>query len=198
MAGKYDLILSAEESLARQVALGVIVMQPLTVWHYLIPFIFIFDFLKRTTTVRRYTQHFMFPRKLAMDAAKNIIGGEARKETLLRVEDDVKGWLNSLDLYSDALQRAQMKVIDLLVDHYEKLLQAEGNTYDELVRNAYTSRINLEAHLSFLTSVEKGVDRAIMDSLGETEKLRDKIIAEQDQLERMREKDMERIFLEVN
>jgi hypothetical protein len=194
MAEQYDLMLSAEESLARQVALGVIVMQPLTVWHYLIPFMFIFDFLRRTVTIRRYTQHFMFPRKLAMDAARDILGGEAREENRVSVGNDIKGWLNSLDLYSDALYEAQMKMIDLLVDHYAKLLQVEGNTYDELVRNAYTSGVDYGAHLSLLTSVEKEVDRAIMERLGETERLRGKILAEQEQLERMRQKDMERIF----
>jgi hypothetical protein len=87
-----------------------------------------------------------------------------------------------------------MKVIDLLVDHYAKLLQVEGDTYDALVRNAYTSGVDYEAHLTQLTSVEKEVDRAIMERLGETEKLREKILAEQEQLARMRQKDMERIF----
>jgi hypothetical protein len=194
MADKYELILSAEESLARQVALGVIVMQPLTVWHYLIPFMFIYDFLKRTVTIRRYTQHFIFPRRLAVDAARDILGGEAREERRVRLGDDIKGWLHSLDLYSDSLYEAQMKVIDLLVDHYAKLLQVEGDTYDALVRNAYTSGVDYEAHLTQLTSVEKEVDRAIMERLGETEKLREKILAEQEQLARMRQKDMERIF----
>jgi hypothetical protein len=194
MSDQYELILSAEESLARQVALGVIVMQPLTVWHYLIPFMFIYDFLRRTVTIRRYSQHFMFPRRLAVDAARDILRGEAREEKRIRVGDDTKGWLHSLDLYSDALYEAQMKMIDFLVDHYAKLLQVEGNTYDALVRNAYTSGVDYEAHLSLLTSVEKDVDRAIMERLGETEKLREKILAEQTQLERMRQKDMERIF----
>jgi hypothetical protein len=194
MSDQYELILSAEESLARQVALGVIVMQPLTVWHYLIPFMFIYDFLRRTVTIRRYSQHFMFPRRLAVDAARDILRGEAREEKRIRVGDDTKGWLHSLDLYSDALYEAQMKMIDFLVDHYAKLLQVEGNTYDALVRNAYTSGVDYEAHLSLLTLVEKDVDRAIMERLGETEKLREKILAEQTQLERMRQKDMERIF----
>jgi hypothetical protein len=194
MAEKYDLILSAEESLARQVALGVIVTQPLTVWHYLIPFMFILDFLRRTVTIRRYTQHFIFPRKRAMDAARDILEGEARQEKRVSVGEEIKGWLNSLDLYSDPLHEAQMKMIDFLMDHYTKLLQVEGDTYDELVRSAYTSGVDYEALLSQLTSIEKEVDRALLERLGETEKLREKILAEQEQLERMRQKDMERIF----
>jgi hypothetical protein len=60
---KYEMILFAEEALARQVALGVIVTSPLTVWHYLIPFMFIFDFLRRNTILRRYAKHFLFPAK---------------------------------------------------------------------------------------------------------------------------------------
>jgi hypothetical protein len=87
-----------------------------------------------------------------------------------------------------------MKVIDLLVGQYSKLLQAEGDTYDELVKNAYMSGVDFQAHLTLITSVEKDVDGAIMERVGETEKVRDKIFAEQEQLERMRQKDVERIF----
>ena len=194
MAEKYDLILSAEESLARQVALGVIVMQPLTVWHYLIPFMFIFDFLRRSTTMRRYTQHFMFPRKLAMDTASDILEGEDKRERLSWTEEEIKVWLETLNLYSPSLQAAQMKVVTQLMDHYTKLLQTEGDTYYDLVRNAYISQNDYQAHLSQLKTFEEEVDRAIIERLGETEKLREKLLAEAEQLERMRQKRLDEIF----
>ena len=42
---KYDIILSAEEQFAREVTLGVIVTRPLTLWHSIIPGMFVIDFL---------------------------------------------------------------------------------------------------------------------------------------------------------
>ena len=194
MAENYDLILSEEESLARQVALGVVVTTPQSVWHYLIPFMFIFDFLRRSSAMRRYTQHFMFPRKLAMDAARHIIEGEDRKERLSWTEEEIKVWLETLNLYSLSLQAAQMKVVTQLMDHYTKLLQTEGDTYYDLVRNAYISQNDYQAHLSQLKTFEQEVDRAIIERLGETEKLREKLLAEAEQLERMRQKRLDEIF----
>lgn len=194
MTGKYDLILSAEEALARQVALGVIVTTPQSVWHYLIPFMFIFDFLRRSSTMRRYTQHFMFPRKLALDAARDVIEGEDQKERLSRTEEEIKVWLETLGLYSPSLQTAQIKVVTRLMDHYTRLLQTEGDTYHELVQKAYMSQNNYQAHLSQLKALEQEVDRAIIEKLGETEKLREKLLAEEEQLERMRQKRIDEIF----
>ena len=142
MKSKYDMILSAEESFAREVALGVHITKSLTVWHYLIPGMFIIDFLKRGSGIKRYSHHFMFPRKLALDVARAITQGEEKPQRLLEAEGEIKTWLNSLNLYSEGLMRSQMTTVDLLVYHYERLLKAEGDSYYYLIENAYTSREN--------------------------------------------------------
>ncbi|MGD2124543.1 MAG: NF038143 family protein [Desulfobacteraceae bacterium] len=191
---KFNRILSAEEIFARQVALGVITTRPLTVWHYMIPFMFIFDFLRRSSIIRQYTKHFMFPRKVAMESAQEIRDGEPREKALLEAEKEIKAWLNSLNLYSEALHLSQVEVVKLLIDHYDKLLSAQGETYDDLVRNVYFNRYNYETYLSQLTSAEKQVDKAMVESLGETEPLREKILAEQEQVDKLRKKTVARIF----
>lgn len=194
MKNKYDMILAAEQAFARQIALGVIVTTPQSVWHYLIPFMFMFDFLRRGTTIRRYTEHFMFPRKLAIDAAQDLIEAGDKEERVSRIREEIRVWLDNLHLYSQTLQETQMKVVTSLMNHYGKLFQTDGDTYHELVRNAYMDRDNYKAYLAQLTALEKEVDRAILEKLGETEKLREKIFAEQDQLQRMRQKRVNEIF----
>ena len=72
---KYNLILSAEEQFAREVTLGAIVAKPPSAFFYLIPGMFIIDYLRRGSAIRKYSKHFMFPRKLAVDAALSIIQG---------------------------------------------------------------------------------------------------------------------------
>lgn len=195
MRKKYDSILSAEESFARTVALGVVVKRPLTAWHYLIPGMFIIDFLRRSSETRRYSEHFLFPRKVALGAAQDICSGTDREGRLPRVIKEIKAWLSSLNLFSGDLQQSQVKVIQLLIDHYCKLLNAEGDSYYSLIKNAY-NREDYEAYLSKLILAEKEVDQAIVEKLGETEVLQERLLAEQQQLEKMMKNDVDLIFLE--
>ena len=196
MRKKYDSIITEEETFARAVALGVIVKRPLTAWHYLIPGMFIFDFLRRSSEMRRYSKHFLFPRKLALDAAQDITSGEDERKGLSRVEQKIEEWLNSLKLYTRSLHRSQMEAVKVLIDHYSKLLNAKGDSYYSLMRNAYNNRRDYEIYLSRLTSAEKEVDRAIAEKLGETEVLRERLLVEQQQVEKLRKKDTDIIFLE--
>ena len=197
MESKYKLILAAEEAFARQVALGVIVTMPQSAFHYLIPFMFIFDFLRRSAATRHYTKHFLVPRRLALDAARDILKGEDRTKRRSEIEPQIKAWLNGLKLHSSAVQEKQMDVIHLLADRYMNLLQVSGDSYNALVRNGYDNRQNYETHLKHLADVEEGLDRAILEELGHDEKLRLKLRAEREQVKRLSEKRLDQIFQEM-
>ena len=191
---KHKMILMAEEKMAREVTLGVIVTRPLTVWHYIIPGMFIIDFLRRGSALRKYTDHFMFPRKLAVDAAQALAQGEPEADVFQHIENDTRTWLNSLDLYSPGLLQAQVNVIKLLVDHYGKLLVKDGYSVYALIRAAYQNRVNLGDFFDQLTAAEAEVDRELLAKRGESDKLKRKILAEQDQLEERRAKIIEEVF----
>src|SRR5512139_2576223 len=128
-AKRKALVVSGEESFARAVALGVIVMRPPTVWHFLLPGMFLFDFLRRSSETKRYSDLFLFPRKLAIDGACNLLQGKDRKEVFSQMEEGIKGWLISLGCNSERLLRAHMDELTLLVGHYIKLLQTEEESY---------------------------------------------------------------------
>ncbi|MFQ5851984.1 MAG: NF038143 family protein [Candidatus Binatia bacterium] len=194
MEKKSDIILFAEESFARAVTLGTVVKRPLSVWHYLIPGIFILDFLRRTSEIKSYTKHFLFPRKLAIDAARDLNDGEDRKSRLSPVENEISEWLKSLKLYSSALHQAKMEEANVLIDHYSKLLNADGDSYNSLVRNAHKSRENYEAHLCQLAEAEKEVDRAVVEKLGGTGNIRERLAAKQAHLEELRKRKVDEIF----
>ncbi len=190
----YTIILSAETQFAREVTLGVIYQRPLSAWYYVIPGMFIIDFLRRGTAISRYTKHFMFPRKLAMEAARSLINGEEKSLIDARIESEIQNWLNSLNLYSQELAQAQKVAVDLLADHYAKLLTTQGTSYSELIENAYSSRGEFEAHLHALSSAENDIDRAIINKMGENEKLKEKLLLEAQQVEKRRNKILEDIF----
>ena len=194
MSEKYEIILAAEESFSRKVALGVIVSRPLTVWHYLIPGMFIFNFLRRTSEVKRYSEHFLFPRRVAIHLAQVVIRGGKKEESLSRAEDEIRAWLTSLNVYSEALRKAKMEMTKFLTEHYSRLLKVDGNSHEELIKNAYKDKGSYEAHLSQLTSLEDEVDSAIVETLGENEQLRERLLVEKTQVDKLRRQTVEEIF----
>jgi hypothetical protein len=190
------MILSAEESFARLVALGLWVKRPLTTWHYLIPGMFIFDILRRNQAISRYSAVFLFPRKTALDAALDVIRGEDRESRLSRAEEKIREWLESLSLYSDSLQHAHRGQVSVLVEHYSRLLQSEGSTYSSLLRGCYVTGLDYQAYLQRLEKAEQEVDRAVAEAHGRTPEIWTRLRAEQAQVEDLRKKETEKVFPE--
>ena len=191
---KYDLIVNAEQQFAREVTLGVIVTRPLTAWHYIIPGFFIIDFLRRGSAIRQYTKHFMFPRKLAIDAAVAKLQGENEESIRSGLEDNIRIWLDSLKLFSPDLLKAHVVLLELLAAHYLKLLTAEGDTFYLLIEHAYQHRENFKQFIETLTTTENEVDRQVIEHLGGNEKVEEKILAEQQQIAKRRLKILEEVF----
>ncbi len=134
--------------------MGAIVARPPSAWSYLIPGMFIIDFLRRGSAIRKYTQHFMFPRKLAVDAARAVSQGEDEASVRSHVEKDTGAWLSALNLYSEELLKAHLAFIDVLIEHYSALLNAEGDSYYLLVGAAYQNRENFQSFLEKITAAE--------------------------------------------
>jgi len=196
MQTKYGIILSYEESFARAVAMGVIVRKPLTVWHLLIPFVFIFDFLRMKSETEIFARNFLFTKKLALDAAFDINKGQDRQSKLAEIENEARDRLVSQKLYSWRTHQGQMAEVNLLIDHYSKLLGTEGNNYESLVKNAYKTRDQYEAFLHQLTSVEREIDRAVIVTLGETEEVWEPMLVKQATIDKIRAKGINKLFLE--
>jgi hypothetical protein len=189
---KFDAILSAEDTFAHAVALGVWVKRPMTAWHFLLPGMFIFDFLRRSQAVRQYSAVFLYPRKVALEAALGSIEGESPPKD--ETEGTIRQWLDSLKMYSEALLRAHLRLIAVLRDHYSKLLREEGKDYASLLRKAYGTREKYEGHLRRLVDAEQEIDRSVADFRGQSQEIRDRLQAEQNQVEILRKKEMDRIF----
>ncbi|UCE51428.1 MAG: NF038143 family protein, partial [Desulfobacterales bacterium] len=60
----------------------------------------------------------------------------------------------------------QLREIDLLIDHYLKLLQAEGDDYASLVLSAYPTNEDYRVFQQKLTSIEKQVAQTARRTLG--------------------------------
>ncbi|MGD8290588.1 MAG: NF038143 family protein [Desulfobacterales bacterium] len=191
---KYDIIEAAERQFAREVTLGIIVTRPLTAWHYLIPGFFIIDFLRRGSAIRRFTKQYMYPRKLAMDSAEVQMRSGNLKIIQPELEDNLRHWLESQRFYFPDLVQAYVVLVDVLKAHYLKLLEAEGDTFYLLIAHAYQHRHNFKDVVEAISTAESEVDRLVIKQLGADENLKEKIIAEHQQIAKRRQKILEEVF----
>jgi hypothetical protein len=157
----FDLILKSEEQFAREVALGVVVTRPLKGWLYLIPGMFIIDFLRRQRCIRRFSTAYMYPRRQALSGAMALLEGVEPEQVHHQLDSAVRQWLPAQAGDSTHLHAHQMHVLQRLIDHYQKLLTAEGGTYIELLRNAYKNRTALANELMRLNELEEKRDQCM-------------------------------------
>jgi hypothetical protein len=136
----------------------------------------------------------MFPRKLALDVALSEIRGEDNDAEGIELSDTIGIWLESLKLYSPDLVKAHTELIEILSAHYVKLLNAEGDTMYVLIEHAYQNSENFMQFIEVITPAENEVDRLVIEQLGENEKIKEKILAEQQQIAKRRQKILEELF----
>ncbi len=193
---KFENIFSQERSLAKAVAKAVIGTNPLTAWDVMIPLVFLYNFLRFKRAREIFTTNFLFTKKLALEAAfDTITKNQSKQEAMARIKDKTGQVLASdkKGIYSIKIRQRQMKEIDLLIDHYWKLLNAEGKDYASMVRNAYRTREQYSAFLEQLKITEKEVNRAARQTLKTTTALG--IIAKMEETaEQIRMARVEKIF----
>lgn len=196
---KHESVLSQERSVAKAVTSAVIESKSLTVWEIMIPLIFLHNFLSFRRTREIFTLNFLFTKKLALEAAVDMIKkGQGKEEAMARIRDKTRNILASdkKGIYSQKIRQKQMKEIDLLIDHYRKLLQAEGKDYGSMMKNAYQTWEKYAAFLGHLKRAEREVNRAAQQTVRMTT-ASDLVSKMEKAAERIRSARAEKIF-EIN
>ena len=85
-------------------------------------------------------------------------------------------------------------MVNFLEGHYRKLLAAPGATHEEMIASAYGNRMAYAGLLEELARREEQVVRQMVALTGQDEGLRTKLEIERRQLERLREKQVDRVF----
>jgi hypothetical protein len=129
-----------------------------------------------------------------MEAAAAEMRGENKESMRSDLEDKTRIWLESLKLYSPDLVMAHLKLIEVLAAHYLKLLNAEGDSINLLIEHAYQHGANFQQFIQAATAAENEVDRQVMERLGDNEKVKEKMEAEQQQIAKRRSKILEEVF----
>jgi hypothetical protein len=166
---KHENILAQEKALAKSVASVVIGQNPVTAWDVLIPIFFVFNVLKFKRAREIFTLNFLFTKKLALQGAFDMVKkGQSREDVLGQIRDQTSQILASdkKGIYSIKIRQKQMREMELLLDHYFRLLNAEGKDYRSMVRHAYRTRQDFAAFVKELEGIEKEVNRAASQTVG--------------------------------
>jgi len=156
--------------MAQGLASSLIRPKTLTVWEIMIPVIFILNYAKLKQSREILIQNQMFTKKMALDAALDMQKKDASKGTVMaQIQSKTKELVSSVPggIYSDDIRRQQLKEIDLLVDHYTRLLNAVGKDYASLVTHAYQTAADYSSFLEALKSTENEVMGAARRTLGD-------------------------------
>jgi hypothetical protein len=144
--------------------------KPLTVWEVLIPVFIIFNYMHLKGGRDVFAQNIMFTKKLALDAALEVTKNRTSKsEALVPVEEMTQDLILSTKngIYSEQIRQKQLKEIDILTDHYSKLLLSSGEDYGTMVINAYKDTNRYKNFLNLLKEAERDVNQAAVDTLGD-------------------------------
>jgi hypothetical protein len=164
------MILSHETAVARSVALAVIQPKPFSVWEVLIPILFIFGYMRSKEQREVFAQNVLFTKKMALQAAFDMFKKDHTRETEMeQIRSKTREMIATIPggIYSAEIRQEQLKEIDLLVDHYGRLLNSEGDDYDSLVFNAYRKPQRLSDFFERLQEAEERVGRAAHNTLGD-------------------------------
>jgi len=166
---RYEAVLYHEQSWAKAVSFAAMRPKPLTVWEVLIPIFIIFNHMRLKGAREVFAQNLLFTKKLALDAALAVTkNGQSKAHAMSPVEEKTKALLASVkdDIYSEQIRQKQMQEIHLLIDHYCRLLQAEGEEYATLVAHSYNNLNQYKSFLEELKGAEGEVNRAAVKTLG--------------------------------
>lgn len=155
--------------MAQGVAFSLIRPKTLTVWEIMIPVIFILNFVQRKNSREIFAQNQMFTKKMALDAALDIKKKDASKETVMaQIESKTEELVASVPggIYSNDIRKQQLNEMDLLIDHYTRLLNAPGKDYASLVTHVYHTAADYASFLETLHQAEKAVMSAAHRTLG--------------------------------
>lgn len=188
LQNKKELILQRELMFANAIGSKVFEKPKVSFWMILIPILFLY-FIYRMQRFKsgrmKFDQEFMTTRRKAMDLAVEAL------ETGFKPNIDRVARESGI---TDALEKPYASWLRTLVDYYDDLLTAEGDSFDALVRSAYHNRTNYLLTLNRLSTVEKGFYTVLKPQLAATEGAAAVIATIEEQARRLRRDLAEQIF----
>lgn len=202
MSKQYDrnhaLITIGERQFARRVIYQFRAQDPPPAWYNLIPFTFLFEYIRIRRAITAFQKDAMTVRKAALDKARATLEGEDAPEIDDRMQRQIRDWLSGHGLFLPSVAEKQEALAGKYAAHFTRLLEAHGREYEDLVRAVYRIPPNYREFLEDVETMEKAIDKTVCEFLQETGKKKEycdnRMERKQTAFARAREIEIDRIF----
>lgn len=138
-------------------------------WRVVLLPLFLLDVIHYRYRLRVLRKNILYTRRLAFDAAQNIINGQERGWQVRRIEIKTQEALDNdkSGQYTEKIRRKQLSEIESLITHYVDLINAGKSTYPEMIQALYPNRA---MYMNFLNNIHKLEEEVIQAAVTTTRK----------------------------
>jgi hypothetical protein len=136
-------------------------------WQIILLPVYLYHVFKYRKNLRFTRKNMLYTKRLAFEAAKNIVQGKDPAWELRQIEIKTKEVLNKekKGYYTEKIRRRQLPEIELLVNHYRDLFSSKQATYSAIIREIFPSQGQYLNYLSALQKMEENVIQAAISSM---------------------------------
>jgi hypothetical protein len=157
-----EWILDQERSFARELARAVIEVPKLSMWVILIPILLVYHLYRHNSAVKgrsAFAQHYLLSRTRSLEEAYQALAEQR--------PPDIEGVVAMAVDLPDTARQPYRDWITVLIRHYGDLLQAPGTDVKDLIHAVYRSHSNYLLLLNQLNRLEKTLNAALKNHVGE-------------------------------
>ena len=131
-------------------------------WRVVLLPLFLMDVIHYRYRLRVLRKNLLYTRRLAYDAAQNIIDGQEEGWQIRRIEIKTQEALDrdKSGQYTEKIRRKQLSEIAPLITHYVDLINSGKSTYPEMLKAVYPSKGKYMNFLNKLRVLEEDVIQA--------------------------------------
>lgn len=161
---KYDIILTHEQQFAYRLAKDVVKKPEVSVWMIFLPVLFVHHMMKMSqykTGIHTFASNILGTKTKALDKAFQDV------ETGAIQDYGPADYFPNVPLDSKPekeLADKQIRVLNLMAEHYRALLGQPGGTLEDLVRGAYGSSGAYRYYINTLSSAEDEINRHLREN----------------------------------
>ncbi|GAB6060971.1 NF038143 family protein [Desulfonatronum parangueonense] len=136
-------------------------------WHNFIPFKFLVEYFGRKKETSQFSQKHLGFKEMALRAAEEAVRSGNTERSRQAMKGELREfWMHEQKLESRTVYENLSTMMDLLLDHYLRLLQTEEREYLSMVRKAYRNSAIYQEFLTSMEQVEHAIDKGLVEAMG--------------------------------
>ena len=164
---QYSLLLQVETEFAGRVVYLMRANAPRPWWHHLIPFNFLTEYFSLRKERRNFTEKHLYFKRRALDAAIfSIKSGDPEKSRQQMHSELRESMRQNQQPESRRLSELLGKMMDMLLEHYLRLIKTGELDYTQMLRRSYGDRVHYQNFLDEMSQLEREIDKEVVKVMG--------------------------------